>query len=126
MVKYVYDNDQLVETEDLLNNKDSTINAEEKDSRYSGGISRWQRYLQKNLKYPQRAIDSRTMGRVSVMFSIEPDGHTSDPFIFQSREYSLDAESIRIIRESGKWRPAVQDGKKVKSFHHQPIDYRIE
>lgn len=126
MVKYVYDNDQLVETEDLLNNKDSTINAEEKDSRYPGGISRWQRYLQKNLKYPKRAIDSKTMGSVIVLFAIEADGHTSDPFIFQSREYSLDMESIRIIRESGKWKPALQDGKKVKSFQMQPIIYKLE
>ncbi|HEY4155517.1 MAG TPA: hypothetical protein VGM24_08815 [Puia sp.] len=39
---------------------------------------------------------------------------------------ALKAESIRVIRESGKWTPAKDHGKIVKSYHKQPIIYRLE
>ena len=39
---------------------------------------------------------------------------------------SLRAESIRVVKESGKWTPAVQNGKPVNSYKKQPIKFRLE
>jgi len=33
----------------------------------------------------------------------------------------LRAEAVRVIKKSGKWTPAVQNGRQVKSYKKQPI-----
>jgi protein TonB len=38
----------------------------------------------------------------------------------------LRGEAIRVIKKSGKWEPAVQNGRKVKSYKKQPITFRLE
>ncbi len=37
----------------------------------------------------------------------------------------LRAEAVRVIKKSGKWTPAVQNGHHVKSYKKQPIGFRI-
>ncbi|MFL5748594.1 MAG: energy transducer TonB, partial [Niastella sp.] len=38
----------------------------------------------------------------------------------------LRAEAVRVIKKSGKWTPAVQNGRQVKSYKKQPIVFRLE
>ncbi len=93
---------------------------------FLAGIKAWFGYLTKNLKYPDRAINNNIQGQVVVRFIIGKDGLTIEPFIAGSVEYSLDAEAIRIIKHSGKWQPAYQNGHIVKSYKQQPINFKLE
>lgn len=125
--KYVYQEDLLIETRNLLDAaKDSTKYDDEKESEYPGGIGKWSSFLNKNLRYPKRAMDLNKQGRVSVFFEVDAQGKVIDPFIGKSVEYTLDDESVRMIAISGKWIPAFQGGKQVKSYKIQPIGYRLE
>ena len=47
-------------------------------------------------------------------------------FITKSIDYSLDAESMRMINALGKWKPAFQNGRNVKSYKIQPITFRLK
>lgn len=126
-VKYVFDEDQLLETIDMMKKpEDSGIGyADEKESEFPGKAGKWARYLGNNLQYPARAINANIEGEVRVGFLVEKDGNVNGAFIAKSVEYSLDQEAIRIIKSSGKWIPAFQNGRVVKSYKMQPIVFRL-
>lgn len=84
----------------------------------------WSKYLIKNLVYPKKAIDKEIQGTVVVQFIVDEHGKVSDVKAISGPEL-LKAESIRIVKESGSWTSAVQNGKKVKAYKRQPITYRL-
>jgi len=65
------------------------------------------------------------MGDVRLKFIVETDGSITETEIDRSVEYSLDEEALRIINQSQKWIPASKDGRKVRSYKRQPINFRL-
>lgn len=104
---------------------DKTFTKVEIESEYPGGTSSWQRYLNKSLKYPQEAIDNEVQGTVVVQFIVDKEGNVSDVEAVSGPEELRD-EAVRVIKKSGKWTPAVQNGRQVKSYKKQPIVFRLE
>jgi len=104
---------------------DKTFTKVEIESEYPGGASAWQRYLNKNLRYPQDAIDNEIQGTVIVQFIVDKEGNVSDVEAI-SGPNELRAEAIRVIKKSGKWKPAIQNGRQVKSYKKQPITFKLE
>ncbi|MDE3248937.1 MAG: TonB family protein, partial [Bacteroidota bacterium] len=96
----------------------------EKEAQYPGGQAAWNKYLAKNLKYPQKAQDNEVQGTVMIQFIVDVDGSVSDIKAISGPK-ELQAESIRMIKESGKWEPALQNGNKVTSFAKQPFTFRL-
>ena len=95
------------------------------ESEYPGGVAAWQQYLSKNLHYPDEAVNNEIQGDVIIQFIVDVDGTISHVEAI-SGPVELRIESIRVIKKSGKWVPAMQDGKYVKSYKKQPIKFRIE
>ena len=128
VMKYTYRDDSLVEVIDVKKQKkDSSITyADERESEYPGKTRQWSRYLSKNITYPERALNANIEGEVRVDFIVGKEGEILEPYIAKSVEYSLDEESLRMIRESGKWIPAFQNGRVVKSYKIQPITFRLK
>ncbi len=126
--EYIYRDDSLIDLIDLEKEKeDPPISYnDEKESDYPSGLAGWQRYLQKNLRYPERAMNGNIQGQVVVRFIVDKTGNVTDPYISASVEYSLDEEALRIIKGSGKWKPAFQNGHNVKSYKMQPINFRLQ
>jgi periplasmic protein TonB len=96
------------------------------ESEYPGGQNAWARYLNHNLRYPDRAVNAEIMGDIRLQFIVDREGNIIDPEINKSVEYSLDEEALRIIKGSIKWTPAHQDGRLVKSYKIQPINFRLQ
>ena len=95
------------------------------ESSYPGGDAAWIDYLNKNLHYPDDAVNNEIQGDVIVQFIVDVDGKISDVKAI-SGPVELRIESIRVVKHSGKWLPAFQDGKYVKSYKRQPIKFRVE
>lgn len=95
------------------------------ESEFPGGTKKWIDFLNKNFRYPQRAIDHKVSGKVITQFIIDSTGKMTDLEIIKSVEYSLDQETLRILRKSPKWTPARQNGRLVKSYKRQPIEFRL-
>lgn len=93
---------------------------------YPGGIPSWHQFLNKNLRYPMRAVDYEIQGQPGIQFSVTAEGEILDPIIVQSIEYSLDQEALRIILLSKTWTPATKDGKPIQAVHTQHLTFRIE
>lgn len=137
VLKKKYAAGRLMTTEDIVK-KDSiriarkdmvdtaVFSKVEVESEFPGGVRGWIQYLQKNLRYPDRAINSRMQGTVRVQFLVDKEGNIDDIEMIQSVEYTIDREAMRLIRQSPQWTPAIQDGRKVKSYKIQPITFRLQ
>ena len=104
---------------------DKTFTKVEIESDYPGGQGAWIRYLGKNLAYPQDAQDNEIQGTVVVQFIVDKEGNVSDVEAI-SGPNELRGEAARVIKKSGKWTPAVQNGRQVKSYKKQPITFKLE
>jgi protein TonB len=119
------DNKGVVEAPKDNTDYDKTFTKVEIESDYPGGIAAWQRYLTKNLQYPEEAQNSEVQGQVVVKFIVDKEGKVSDVEAI-SGPNELRDEAVRVIRKSGSWTPAIQNGRKVKSYKSQPINFRLE
>ena len=96
------------------------------ESEFPGGNKAWYKYLSDNFNYPRAAVRKKIQGTVVVQFIVDKEGKVTEVAIAQSVDPILDEEAMRLIRNSPDWRPAIQDGKKVKSYKKQPIVFSLE
>jgi protein TonB len=106
---------------------DKTFTKVEIESEFPGGAGAWLRYLNKNLRYPDDAVNNEIQGTVIVQFIVDKEGNVSDVTpISGPDDGGLREEAVRVIKKSGKWTPAVQNGRQVKSYKKQPIVFKLE
>ncbi|HWB91357.1 MAG TPA: energy transducer TonB [Puia sp.] len=104
-----------------------TFTKVEIESEYPGGFAAWLRYLNKNFRYPEDALNNEIQGTVIVQFIVDRDGNVSDVEAISGPESGgLKQEAMRVIRQSGKWTPAIQNGRQVKSYKKQPVVFKLE
>lgn len=104
-----------------------TFTKVEIESQYPGGAAAWLRYLNKTFRYPEDAINKEVQGMVTVQFIVDKDGNVSDVEAVSGPETGgLREEAMRVIRQSGKWIPAIQNGRQVKSYKKQPVIFKLE
>ena len=83
-------------------------------------------YLGKNIKYPTISQEMGSAGRVIVQFVVDKDGSISNPEVVRGVDAYLDKEAIRVISSMPKWRPGVQNGKKVRVKYTVPVVFRLQ
>lgn len=106
---------------------EQTFTKVEIESEYPGGFAAWLRYLNKNFRYPENALTNEIQGTVVVQFIVDKDGNVSDVEAVSGPDLGgLRQEAIRVIRQSGKWIPAIQNGRQVKSYKKQPVIFKLE
>jgi len=106
---------------------DKTFTKVEIESEFPGGPAAWLRYMNKNLRYPDDAVNNEIQGTVVVQFIVDKEGNVSDVQAISGPENGgLREEAVRVIKKSGKWTPAVQNGRQVKSYKKQPIVFKLE
>lgn len=96
----------------------------EVDAKYPGN---WVNYLQRNLD-PQVAVDNGASPgnhTVIIQFVVDVEGNVSDVKALTSEGFGMEQEAIRVIKRSGKWTPAIQNGRSVKAYKKQPITFQV-
>ena len=78
------------------------------------------------LKYPQSAVRNGIQGTVTVQFIIEKDGKVTEVKVVKGVDEELDAEAVKVVAASPKWKPGKVGGAKVRSSLTLPIDFRLE
>jgi periplasmic protein TonB len=119
------DNKGVVEAPKDNTDYDKTFTKVEIESAYPGGEGAWARYLNKNLHYPDDAVNNEIQGDVVVQFIVDKEGNVSEVEAVSGPDQLRD-EAVRVIKRSGKWTPAIQNGRQVKSYKKQPIKFRLE
>ena len=106
---------------------DKTFTKVEIESDFPGGAAAWLRYLNKNLRYPDDAVNNEIQGTVIVQFIVDKEGNVSDVQAISGPDNGgLREEAMRVIKKSGRWTPAIQNGRQVKSYKKQPIVFKLE
>jgi protein TonB len=90
---------------------------------FPGGIEAMQVYIQKNLSYPRWAIENNIKGKVVLSFVVMPDGSIEFSEIERGIGFGCDDEALRVVNEMPKWKPGIQNGKKVAVKFILPIRF---
>jgi TonB family protein len=89
-------------------------------------ISRFlEKWVYQYIKYPESAIRDGVQGKVMVDFIIDKDGKVTDVRVVKGVDPELDAEAVRVISASPKWKPGWVKGNKVRSSLTVPVEFRL-
>lgn len=92
---------------------------------FPGGQEALTRYLEDNLKYPQKAREDYISGMVFVSFTVEISGHISDIKTLNDIGGNCGAEAIRVIQNMPEWIPGRARGTLVRKDVTIPISFNL-
>jgi hypothetical protein len=118
--------EKIAAKEEIIDDKIFTL--VEQEASYPGGTAAWKTYLIKklNASVPTNNDAPNGLFRVVIRFVIDKEGNTSNIVAETNIGYGMEAEAIRVIALSGKWLPAMQNGKLVKAYRRQPITFLVD
>ncbi|MBV9986279.1 MAG: TonB family protein [Chitinophagaceae bacterium] len=94
---------------------------------FPGGDNALRNYIERNIEYPDQALDKGVEGTVKVNFAVDEKGRIYNPTIASARLGSgLEDEALRVIKQMPKWTPGQVKGNTVKTRVSLPITYKIE
>lgn len=85
-----------------------------------------QKWVYQYLKYPAEAVRNGIQGRVLVEFIIEKDGNVTGAHVVKGVSEELDAEALRIVAASPKWKPGRVNGNRVRVSLTIPVEFKLE
>lgn len=97
------------------------------DAAYPGGAGAWRSFLERNLRGETPVDNGASPGNytVIVQFVVDVAGNVSDVKPLTSLGYGMEQEAVRVLKKSGKWKPAIQNGREVKAYRKQPITFQV-
>jgi protein TonB len=100
------------------------------EASFPGGLNAWKSFLIANTDGEAAAKDlpkkvKRLEQTAYVQFIVCTDGTLCDVRVLNDVLPSVRREAERVIRKSGSWVPAEQNGRKVKAYRRQPITFVI-
>jgi len=78
------------------------------------GISKFSDWVSKHLKYPDEARNAHADGEVIYQFVVGYDGSVQEVQIVKGAHPALNAEVLRVVKKSPKWKPGKVDGHPVR------------
>ena len=89
----------------------------------------WKRHLEKNLipiieSAAKKGIKPGAY-TINLRFLVEKDGSISEVKAMNDPGYGLGKGAVKVLKSGPKWIPGEQNGKKVRSYHTQPITFVI-
>ena len=85
-----------------------------------------EQWVYQYLKYPSQAMRDGVQGRVMVEFVVNRDGKVSDVKVVKGVSEELNAEAVKVISASPKWKPGRLNGEKVRCSITVPVEFRLE
>lgn len=85
-----------------------------------------QKWVYQYIKYPESAVMNGVQGRVMVEFIIDKDGKVTDVRVVKGVSDELDAEAVKVVSASPKWKPGRVKGNKVRTSITIPVEFKLE
>ena len=93
---------------------------------FNGGEAiEFSKWVNENLKYPKAAKDAGVQGRVTLQFTVYPDGSVRDTKVLRGVNPDLDAEALRVVSASPNWTPGYVKGEPVKVTYTFPVIFKL-
>ncbi len=98
---------------------------EEKPSFKGGDANEFSKWVNSKLVYPEIAKENGVQGRVTLQFTVNPDGTVSNVKVLRGVDPSLDKEAVRVVSSSPKWKPGKQRDRAVKVTYTFPVIFQL-
>ena len=85
------------------------------------GTDAFSAWVTAHLKYPKDAKAAHIDGTVRVKFVIGTNGGVQEVEVEKGVFPSLDAEAVRVVKSSPKWKPGIKNGKPVRVTYTLPV-----
>lgn len=89
-----------------------------------GGLLAFYKFVEKNLKYPRKAVNAGIEGIVYIKFIVNEKGEPTQFEIVRGIGFGCDEEAFRVLKMY-KWQPGKQRGHPVKVMMTMPIHFRL-
>lgn len=83
-------------------------------------------YIQKNLQYPDSALNVGLEGKVLIVFIINRHGKVKDFKVKESTHQIFEKEALRVVSVSGQWQPASKNGEKINYQMTVPVEFVLK
>ncbi len=98
---------------------------EEKPQFNGGDANEFSKWVNSKLVYPEIAKENGVQGRVTLQFTVNPDGTVSNVKVLRGVDSSLDKEAVRVVSSSPKWKPGKQRDRAVKVTYTFPVIFQL-
>jgi TonB family protein len=115
----------LVESPAKDDDNNEVFTAVEQMTEFPGGLTAFGEYVSKNIRYPALARENHVQGKVFLAFIVEKDGSLTDVKIIHGAGSGMDEEAMRVIKNSPKWKPAIQNGRLVRTRFTVPVSFYL-
>lgn len=110
----------------IIEDVDEIFDVVEQQPNPEGGMSGWNQYLAKNLRYPLVARQRGVEGTVILVFEIHTDGSIHNVEVLRGIGGGADEEAVRVVSNGPKWEPGRQRGRAVKTRMRLPIRFKLD
>jgi protein TonB len=121
IMNYVED----VKTEEVEEEAIPFALVEDKPKFNGGDANEFSKWVNQNLVYPEIAKENGVQGRVTMQFTVNPDGSVTNVKVLRGVDPSLDQEAVRVISMSPKWTPGKQRDRAVKVTYTFPVIFQL-
>jgi TonB family protein len=104
-------------------NLDSSFVPVEAPPEFPGGLEPFSQYVYKKIKYPPYERENGIQGKAYISFVVERDGSLTDFKIVSAPSKGLGEEALRLIKDSPKWKPGIQNGRPVRVQYTVPVNF---
>lgn len=98
----------------------------EQKPKFNGGdANEFSRWVNKRLVYPQICVENGVQGRVTLSFTVMPDGSLSNIYVLRGVDKELDKEALRVVSSSPRWEPGRQRDRAVPVTYTFPVIFSL-
>ena len=109
--------EERIYTQDAVDKKATFLHGTEEQF-----LNRW---VYEYIKYPESAIRNGISGRVVAEFVVDAKGKVKDVEIVKGVDEELDAQVMKVITASPKWKPAQIKGRAVSVKISVPVEFKL-
>jgi len=111
----------------MVKDAEGVYNRADKEPEFPGGEAALSTYINKNVTYPQTAIDNGTSGTVHVSFVVDEHGKVIHPQAMDGQNLGNDLvnQTLKVFSDMPMWTPGTVHGKKVKTRLQVPVTFEL-
>ena len=91
-----------------------------------GGVEKFlERWVYEYIKYPDSAVRNGISGTVIAEFIVDEKGKVRDVQVVRGLDDEIDAQVVKVISASPKWKPAILQDKPVSVKISVPVEFKL-
>lgn len=90
-----------------------------------GDLDKFKEWIESNIKYNKKMLEDRVEGQLLLSFAVNKKGYIVEKKVISKLSPEADAEALRILSSSKRWKPGKQYDKAIKTVITITIDFKL-